>query len=132
MSTYHAVVWMDHTEAHVLSFDREHVEGQKIRSRSHHKHQGKSGDATYFPAISAALGGHHEVLLTGPGQARGHEAAVTKLRLRRYGRGPGHGAALAAGVVPLRTIARSDGFAHFPAGDRVHQAGEIVRFIPLR
>lgn len=70
MSTYHAVVWMDHSEAHVLSFDREHVQAQKIRSRSHHKHQGKSGDTTYFPAISAALGGHHEVLLTGPGQAR--------------------------------------------------------------
>ncbi len=79
MSTYHAVVWMDHTEAHILNFDREHVEAQKIRSRSHHKHQGKQGaDGTYFPSISAALAGSHEVLLTGPGAARDEFRAWVK------------------------------------------------------
>ena len=36
MSTFHAVVWMDHSEAHVVMFDREHMEAQRIRSRSHH------------------------------------------------------------------------------------------------
>ncbi len=71
MSTFHAIVWMDKSEAHVLMFDREHVEGQRIKSRSHHKHQGKSGDAAaFFGEIAQALNGTHEVLLAGPGSAR--------------------------------------------------------------
>ena len=71
MSTFHAVVWMDHQEAHVLMFDREHVERQRIKSRSHHKHQGKVGDvAAFFGDVAKALNGTHEVLLTGPGAAR--------------------------------------------------------------
>ena len=71
MSTFHAVVWMDHNEAHVLMFDREHVESQRVKSRSHHKHQGKAGDAVaYFGEVAKALGGTREVLLTGPGAAR--------------------------------------------------------------
>lgn len=71
MSTYHAVVWMDHSEAHVLMFDREHVEAQRVKSRSHHKHQGKTGDvAAFFTEVAKALQGTHEVLLAGPGKAR--------------------------------------------------------------
>ena len=71
MSTFHAVVWMDHNEAHVLMFDREHVEAQRIKSRTHHKHQGKSGDSSaFFADIAKALTGTHEILLTGPGLAR--------------------------------------------------------------
>lgn len=79
MSTYHAVVWIDHSEAHVLSFDREHMEAQKVRSRSHHKHQGRAeGDAGFFPAVHAALEGAREVLVTGPGSARDEFVAWTK------------------------------------------------------
>ena len=71
MTTFHAVVWIDHQAAHVLMFDREHVQAQRIKSRSHHKHQGKSTDASeMFAAVAAALQGVHEVLLTGPGLAR--------------------------------------------------------------
>lgn len=70
-TTFHAVVWIDHTEAHVVMFDREHLEAQRIKSRSHHKHQGKdAADAGYFPSVAAALAGTHEVLLAGPGAAR--------------------------------------------------------------
>lgn len=71
MSTFHAVVWMDHNEAHVLMFDREHVASQRIKSRSHHKHQGKTGDtAAFFADVLKTLNGTHEVLLAGPGLAR--------------------------------------------------------------
>ena len=71
MSTFHAVVWMDHSEAHVVMFDREHMEAQRVKSRSHHKHQGKTGDiAVFFSDVAKALGGAREVLLTGPGAAR--------------------------------------------------------------
>ncbi|MEY3524394.1 MAG: hypothetical protein RIR92_459 [Pseudomonadota bacterium] len=68
MSTYHAIVWIDQQEAHVLMFDREHVETQRIRSRSH---QGKHTDShSFFKEVSDQLAGTHEVLLTGPGAAR--------------------------------------------------------------
>jgi stalled ribosome rescue protein Dom34 len=71
MPTFHAVVWMDHAEAHVAMFDREHMQTQRIKSRSHHKHQGKAEDnAAFFADIANALAGSHEVLLTGPGLAR--------------------------------------------------------------
>ena len=36
-----------------------------------------------------------------------------------------------AGSADLRTITRADGFAVFPAGDRVHEAGEFIPFLPL-
>lgn len=71
MTTYHAAVWMDHSQAHVLMFDHADMQAERIRSRSHHKHQGKSGpDPDFFPAIAAALDGTHEVLLAGPSTAR--------------------------------------------------------------
>jgi stalled ribosome rescue protein Dom34 len=71
MSTFHAVVWMDHQEAHVVMFDREHIEAQRIHSRSHHKHQGKADDtAAFYADVAQALTGTHEVLVTGPGLAR--------------------------------------------------------------
>lgn len=71
MSTFHAVVWLDHQEAHVLMFDKAHIEAQRIKTRSHHKHQGKSDDlGAFFKQIAQALHGSHEVLLAGPGQAR--------------------------------------------------------------
>jgi stalled ribosome rescue protein Dom34 len=71
MSTFHAIVWMDKSEAHVLMFDREHVESQRVKSRSHHKHQGKGGDAAaFFGDIAQSLSGTREVLLAGPGAAR--------------------------------------------------------------
>ena len=73
MSTFHAVVWIDQSEAHVVMFDREHMEAQRIKSRSHHKHQGKADDsAAFFADVARALNGTHEVLLTGPGLVRNH------------------------------------------------------------
>lgn len=71
MSTFHALVWIDHHEAQVLMFDKDHVEASRVRSRSHHKHQGKDAvHARFFPDVAAAVSGAHEVLLTGPGSAR--------------------------------------------------------------
>jgi hypothetical protein len=30
MSTFHAIAWIDQSEAHVVMFDREHMEAQRI------------------------------------------------------------------------------------------------------
>ena len=72
MTTFHAVVWLDHSEAHVLMFDREHAEAQRIKSRSHHtpKHGHVKGDKDFFEAVAKSLDGVHEVLLTGPANAK--------------------------------------------------------------
>lgn len=96
MSTYHAIVWLDRSEAHVIMFDREHVEAQRIKSRSHHKatgghvgsHQGMHGrgdsasghhsaqgghashDDNFYHSVAEALKGVHEILVTGPAQAK--------------------------------------------------------------
>lgn len=112
MSTFHAVVWLDRQEAHVLMFDREHIEAQRIKSRTHHKatgghvgnHQGMhgrgaaasgahspqgghgAGDDSYYHSVAQALQGVHEVLVTGPAQAKDefrahcerHDPAVAK------------------------------------------------------
>lgn len=96
MSTYHAIVWLDRSEARVIMFDREHVETGRIKSRSQHKptgghvgsHQGMHGrgdsasghhsaqgghnssDEAYYHAVAEALKGVHEILVTGPAQAK--------------------------------------------------------------
>jgi hypothetical protein len=96
MTTFHAVVWMDRREAHVVMFDRDHIDASRIRSRSHHhasgghvgSHQQMHGrgdiasghhspagghdtaDARYHGEVAAALAGVHEILVTGPAQAR--------------------------------------------------------------
>lgn len=98
MSTFHAIVWLDRSEAHVVLFDREHIAAQKIKSRSVHKspgghvgsHGGKQArgdvasarghhspqgghavhDEGFYHAIAEALKGVHEILITGPAQAK--------------------------------------------------------------
>ena len=52
-------------------FSEIQVEAQRIKSRSHHHHQGKSSDASaLFADVAKALQNVHEVLLTGPGLVR--------------------------------------------------------------
>jgi stalled ribosome rescue protein Dom34 len=97
MSTHHAIVWIDRSEAHVIMFDRQHVEAQRIKSRStFHKakgghvgsHQNKHGrgaelsgshspegghslsDEDYYHEVAQALSGVHEILVTGPAMAK--------------------------------------------------------------
>jgi stalled ribosome rescue protein Dom34 len=89
MSLFHAVVWMDHTQAHVLQFDAESIASQRVKARSHHpRHHGVDERAlhAFYEQVAAALAGCHEVLLTGPGLAHDefqawcakHQAAVAK------------------------------------------------------
>jgi stalled ribosome rescue protein Dom34 len=72
MTTFHAVVWMDHSQAHVMMFDKAHVEGQRIKARSHHtlKHGHVGADKDFFKAVVQSLEGVHEILITGPANAK--------------------------------------------------------------
>ncbi len=95
MTSYHAVVWLDRKEAHVLTFEQGEVDVQRIKSRYHHKapgghagsHQQMHGRASaqghhspegghglvdphYYHQIAQSLVGVKEILVTGPAQAK--------------------------------------------------------------
>jgi len=80
MSHYHAVVWLDHSEAHVMHISPDDVEKSIIHPHSpHHKLHSRAGavgsgrapeDHSYYHAIVEALKGAEEILVVGPAQAK--------------------------------------------------------------
>jgi len=80
MSHYHAVVWIDHSEAHVMHISPDDVEKSVVhpaRPHSHlHNKRGAVGsgraseDQAYYHAIAAALQGAQEILVVGPAHAK--------------------------------------------------------------
>ena len=125
MTRLHAVVWLDHREAHVLHFTRSHAESTLVEGERRHLHhkRGATGagrapeDPAYFGEIAAALRGAGEILVTGPAQAK-HEF----VKYLQH-----HDAPLAKKVVGVETLNHpSDGelLAHarrfFAAADRSH------------
>lgn len=76
MSHYHAVVWMDHAEAHILHFTPDEVEKAVVhaagKQRHIHHRRGSLGagkapeDLAYFGKVIQSLEGAQEILLTGP------------------------------------------------------------------
>ena len=80
MQTRHAVVWIDHREAKVFHFDRDHADGMKIKSAKNfdqaHKHAGTIGgartptDEKFLHKIVEAIMDAEEWLIVGPGDAK--------------------------------------------------------------
>ncbi|MGH9811107.1 MAG: translational machinery protein, partial [Terriglobia bacterium] len=79
MSLFHAVVWIDHAEAHVLHFSREDVAKQLVHGKPHrHLHTKKNAqssghaaeDQGYFHQIAEALNDAGEILVVGPANAK--------------------------------------------------------------
>jgi len=79
MSHYHAVVWLDHVEAHVQHFTREAVENKLVQGKPHrHLHTKRNAQASghaaedpeFFKKIAEALGDAHEILVVGPANAK--------------------------------------------------------------
>ncbi len=103
MPHFHAVVWMDHAEAHVLQFTPDEVEKTVIHSigghRHIHHHRGTLGsgkapeDLAYFAAVLTSLGGAQQILLTGP--------ANEKHEFKKYL--DAHAKAVAARIVAVET-----------------------------
>ena len=81
MRHQHAVVWIDHREAHVLAFGIAGVDRQVLRSKSHtpHLHHkansigagNASVDTEFFDSVARALEGIGSILVTGPSTAKG-------------------------------------------------------------
>lgn len=80
MSHYHAVVWLDHSEAHVMHISPDDVEKSVVQpAHPHLRLHTKSGipgsghraeDTHYYHAIVEALKGAQEILVVGPAQAK--------------------------------------------------------------
>ncbi len=79
MSHFHAVVWIDHVEAHVLHFTREDVENKLVHGKPHRQlHTKKNAQASghaaedqgYFHKVAEALAGAQEILVVGPANAK--------------------------------------------------------------
>lgn len=80
MSHHHAVVWLDHSEAHVMHISAEDVEKSVVHPTKAHIHlHSRSGnlgvgrqveDQDYYHAIVEALTGAQEILVVGPAQAK--------------------------------------------------------------
>jgi stalled ribosome rescue protein Dom34 len=79
MSHYHAVVWLDHVEAHVLHFTREDVQNKLVHGKPHrHLHHKRGAQASghaaedpeYFRQVADALAGAEQILVVGPANAK--------------------------------------------------------------
>lgn len=80
MSHYHAVVWLDHNEAHVIHISPDEVEQSVVTPATphrnlHRKRGSVSGsrqpeDQLYYHEVVEALGGATEILIVGPGHAK--------------------------------------------------------------
>lgn len=79
-SHYHAVVWMDHRDARVFTFnassaDKSVVHSHQLQPHLHRKSNSigdgrAAADPAYFDDIAKALQDTHEILLTGPANAK--------------------------------------------------------------
>ncbi len=80
MSHYHAVVWIDHREAHVMHVSPDDVESSIVRpSKPHHHLHNKRGsvgagrepeDQHFYHEVVEALEGAQEILIVGPASAK--------------------------------------------------------------
>jgi stalled ribosome rescue protein Dom34 len=74
----HAVVWLDHTEAHILHFSSEDVQNRLSgdpSKRLHHRRtepdpSRAAEDRAYFKRIAGSLGDAKEILVVGPASAK--------------------------------------------------------------
>ena len=80
MSHYQALVWIDHSEAHVMHISPDDVENSIVQpSEPHHKLHSRVGtlgsgrapeDQDYYHSVVEAQKGAQEVLVVGPAQAK--------------------------------------------------------------
>jgi len=104
MSHYHALVWIDHSEAHVMHISPDDVENSIVQpSKPHHKLHSRVGtlgsgrapeDQDYYHSVVEELKGAQEILVVGPAQA--------KLQLIKHIHA--HAPALISKIVGIETV----------------------------
>ncbi|OGU20751.1 MAG: translational machinery protein [Hydrogenophilales bacterium RIFOXYD1_FULL_62_11] len=80
MSHYHAVVWLDHNEAHIMHISPDDIETSVVKPAEPHRNlQRKRGsvsgnrqpeDQHFYHEVVEAMRGATEILVVGPGQAK--------------------------------------------------------------
>lgn len=78
MSHFHAIVWLDHSEARVMDFTPDEVDKTNIHAKEPHKHlhakhtlhEKHQEDKGFYHEIAEALKGATEILVAGPGTAK--------------------------------------------------------------
>ena len=70
MSHFHAVVWIDHSEARVFHFNVEATDKLTLKSHHSRKKQNGSQDARFLHVVAKAVSDAGEILITGPGEAK--------------------------------------------------------------
>ena len=78
MHSFHVVVWLDHTEAHVIHFNRDESQTDIIKSGTkphlHVKARGDGGNAAedrdYLDQVVAAVKDAQAILIVGPGSEK--------------------------------------------------------------
>jgi stalled ribosome rescue protein Dom34 len=104
MSLNHAVIWIDHQEAHVMFLSEAASEAEIIRSKSTHAHLHHKGgevgsgklalDSKYLHSVIQTVNKSQEILILGPGSA--------KLELIKHAHQ--HDAKIAEKIVGVETI----------------------------
>lgn len=70
---FHAVVWLDHHNAHIVHFDAEHLKSERIKASSRHTRQHGSAVRTeheFLADVCEALKDTNEVLVVGAQQSQ--------------------------------------------------------------
>jgi hypothetical protein len=80
LAHYHAVIWIDHHEAHVFHFDLAHADETVVHATHSPRHlHSKAGSASgthvraepeFFRATAAAVADAHAILIAGPSSAK--------------------------------------------------------------
>ena len=80
MSLNHAVIWIDHKEAHVMFLSEAASEAEVIKTKSTHAHLHHKGgevgsgkvalDSKYLHSVMEAVKESKEILIIGPGSAK--------------------------------------------------------------
>jgi stalled ribosome rescue protein Dom34 len=80
MSHFHAVVWLDHNEAHIMHISPDDVETSVVKPAEPHRNlQRKRGsvsgsrqpeDQHFYHEVVEAMSGAAEILIVGPGHAK--------------------------------------------------------------
>ena len=104
MSLNHAVIWIDHQEAHVMFLSKDASEAEIIKSKLSHAHLHHKGgavgsgrlalDAKYLHSVIQAVKESIEILILGPGSA--------KLELIKHAHH--HDAKIAEKIVGIETV----------------------------
>ena len=118
----HAVVWLDHAKAVIISYTERESREQTVRSelppRRAHSDRGQSGsghardDVEFFEAVVRVIGDVPEVLIVGPGLA--------KTSFERYVRK--HHLVLASHIVGVATLDHPTGGQILKFGKQYFQA----------